>query len=139
LVADKSVELTIKLKFLAGGLCQGLGRFRLSVTGSDDPLKITRVAASLKKVLYTPLAERTEKQRAAMSERFRQLTLLLAKERTRLEELQTSLRGLGIITALIMQEKPGFDRPSNWVRERGNFASRGEKIYAGVPSALPPL
>ncbi len=138
-IDGKPVELTIKLKFLAGGLCQGLGRLRLSVTGSDDPLKITRVAAGLKKVLYTPAAERTEKQRAAMSERFRQLTPLLAKERTRLEELQTSFKELGIITALIMQEKPGFDRPSNWVRERGNFASKGEKVYAGTPAALPPL
>jgi len=139
LITDKPTELTIKLKFLAGGLCQGLGRFRLSVTGSDDPLKITRVSASLKKVLYTPASERTERQKAAMSERFRQLTPLLAKERDRLEELQNSLKGLGIITALMMQEKPGFDRPSNWVRERGNFASKGEKVYAGTPAALPPL
>ncbi|MDQ3012565.1 MAG: PSD1 and planctomycete cytochrome C domain-containing protein, partial [Acidobacteriota bacterium] len=138
-IDGKPIELTIKLKFLAGGLCQGLGRLRLSATGSDDPLKITRVAAGLKKVLYTSSAERTEKQRAAMSERFRQLTPLLAKERDRLEELQTSFKNLGIITALIMQEKPGFDRPSNWVRERGNFASKGEKVYAGVPAALSPL
>ncbi len=139
LVSDKPVELTIKLRFLAGGLCQGIGRLRLSTTGSEDPLRITRVSAGLKKVLYTPADQRTEKQKNALSERFRQLTPLLAKERTTLEALQNSLRSLGIITALVLQEKPGFDRPSTWVRERGGFYSHGEKVYAGTPSSLPPL
>jgi hypothetical protein len=139
LITSKSVQLTIKLKFLAGGLCQGIGRVRLSVTGGDDPLKITRASAELKKVLNTPSDKRTERQKRAMAERFRQLTPLLKAERDKLEALRESVRNLGIITALIIQEKPGFDRPSNWVRERGNFASKGEKVYAGTPAALPPL
>ncbi len=139
LVTDKPVELTIKLKFLAGGLCQGIGRLRLSTTGTDDPLRITRVSAGLKKVLYLSADQRTDKQKNALSERFRQLTPLLAKERSKLEEVQTSLRNLGIITALILQEKPGFDRPSTWVRERGGFYNHSEKVYAGTPSSLPPL
>ena len=139
LVTDKPVELTIKLKFLAGGLCQGIGRLRLSTTGTDDPLRITRVSAGLKKVLYTPADQRTEKQKNALSERFRQLTPLLAKERTTLEAVQNSLRSLGIVTALVLQEKPGFDRPSTWIRERGGFYSHGEKVYAGTPASLPPL
>ncbi|MEP7338941.1 MAG: DUF1553 domain-containing protein, partial [Acidobacteriota bacterium] len=139
LVTGKPVQLTIKLKFLAGGLCQGLGRLRLSVTGGDDPLKITRVSAELKKVLNTPSDKRTERQKLALAERFRQLTPLLKAERDKLEALRDSVKNLGIITALIIQEKPGFDRPSNWVRERGNFANKGEKVYAGTPGALPPL
>ena len=139
LITNKPVELTIRLKFLAGGLCQGIGRLRLSTTGTDDPLRITRVSAGLKKVLYTPADQRTERQKNALSERFRQLTPLLAKERTKLEEVQTSLRNLGIITALVLQEKPGFDRPSTWVRERGGFYNHGEKVYAGTPASLPPL
>ncbi|HMX28879.1 MAG TPA: DUF1553 domain-containing protein, partial [Blastocatellia bacterium] len=60
-------------------------------------------------------------------------------ERDRLKDLQDAAKNLGIITALVMQEKPGFDRPSGWVRERGNFAIKGDKVYAGTPAALPSL
>jgi mono/diheme cytochrome c family protein len=139
LVTNKPVQLTIRLKFLAGGLCQGIGRVRLSITGGDDPLRITRVSAELKKVLNMPPDKRTEKQKAALAERFRQVTPLLKADRDRLEALRDSVKNLGIVTALIMQEKPGSDRPSDWVRERGNFASKGEKVYAGTPAVLPPL
>ena len=136
---DKPVELTIKLKFLAGGLCQGIGRLRLSVTDSDAPLKLVKAPAELKLVMAKPTAERTEKQKRDLAAQFRNTTPLLKAERDRLKELQDSAKNLGIITALVMQEKPGFDRPSNWVRERGNFANKGEKIYAGTPASLPPM
>ncbi len=136
---DKPVELTIKLKFLAGGLCQGIGRLRLSVTDSDSPLKLVKAPAELKLVMAKPVAERTEKQKRDLAAQFRNTTPLLKAERDRLKELQDSAKNLGIITALVMQEKLGFDRPSNWVRERGNFANKGEKVYAGTPSSLPPM
>ncbi|HMY73081.1 MAG TPA: PSD1 and planctomycete cytochrome C domain-containing protein, partial [Blastocatellia bacterium] len=136
---DKPVELTIKLKFLAGGLCQGIGRVRLSVTDSDAPLKLVKAPAELKLVMTKPAAERTEKQRRDLAAHFRSTTPLLKAERDRLKDLQDAAKNLGIITALVMQEKPGFDRPSGWVRERGNFAIKGDKVYAGTPAALPSL
>ncbi|MEK7830837.1 MAG: PSD1 and planctomycete cytochrome C domain-containing protein [Acidobacteriota bacterium] len=137
--SDKPVELTIRLRFLAGGLCQGIGRLRLSVTDADAPLKMASVPAALKLVIAKPPAGRTEKEKRDLSANFRSTTPLLKTERDRLKDLQDAAKNLGIVTALVLQEKPGYDRPSTWVRERGNFASHGEKVYAGTPSALPPL
>ena len=37
---------------------------------------------------------------------------------------------------MIMREKPGFERPSAYLRERGTFTSPGELVYANVPAAL---
>ena len=51
-------------------------------------------------------------------------------------ELDKSFEQLGIPTAMVMQERPGFVRPAAYIRERGSFASKGEMVYADVPSAL---
>jgi len=134
---NKPVELTIRLKFLAGGLCQSIGRLRLSVTDSETPLKLVNVPAGLK--LAMAKSNRTEKENRDLSAHFRSTTPLLKAERDRLKELQDSAKNLGIVTALVLQEKSGFDRPSTWVRERGNFYSHGDKVYAGTPASLPPL
>ncbi len=135
----KPVELTIRLRFLAGGLCQSIGRLRLSATDSEMPLKLVNVPAALKLAMAKPAANRTEKEKRDLAAHFRNTTPLLKAERDRLKELQDSSRNLGIVTALVLQEKPGYDRPSTWVRERGNFYSHGEKVYAGIPASLPPL
>ncbi|MBP6824673.1 MAG: PSD1 domain-containing protein, partial [Acidobacteria bacterium] len=136
---NNPVELTIRLKFLAGGLCQGIGRLRLSATDTDTPLKLISVPASLKLVMAKPATERTTKQKNDLSANFRSTTPLLKAERDRLKDLQEAAKNLGIVTALVLEEKPGYDRPSTWVRERGNFTSHGEKVYAGTPASLPPL
>ena len=39
---------------------------------------------------------------------------------------------------MVMEEKPGLIRPATYIRERGSFMSRGEEVYADVPSALNP-
>ncbi|MBS1789413.1 MAG: PSD1 domain-containing protein [Acidobacteria bacterium] len=137
--SSKPVELTIRLKFLAGGLCQDIGRVRLSVTDSDSPLKLIGVPASLKLVMAKPVGDRTEKEKRDLSAQFRNTTPMLKAERDQLKELQDSVKSLGIVTALVLQEKSGFDRPSTWVRERGGFYNHGEKVYAGTPAALPPM
>ncbi len=50
--------------------------------------------------------------------------------------LKKQLDDLGIATAMIMRESPGFARPSAYLRERGTFTSPGELVYADIPSAL---
>src|SRR3712207_7769561 len=42
-------------------------------------------------------------------------------------------------SALVMQERASFERPSDHVRIRGAFSSLGDKVYADVPAALGPL
>ncbi len=53
--------------------------------------------------------------------------------------MEKSLQDLGIATAMIMSEAPGYARPTAYVRERGSFLSKGDLVYADVPGALSPL
>ncbi|MFN0123039.1 MAG: DUF1553 domain-containing protein, partial [Blastocatellia bacterium] len=139
LKADNPVDLLIRLKFNAGGLCQDIGRLRISATSDDDPLLITRVPAPLRVALPLPLEQRSAKQKSGLMTQFRNLTPKLQKERDRLDALKREQNRLGIITALVMGERQGGDGPATDVRERGNFMSRGERVRAGVPAVLPPL
>ena len=38
-----------------------------------------------------------------------------------------------------MRERPGFDRPSTLLRERGAYLSPGDRVYAATPAVLPPM
>ena len=129
--------LTIKLKQLGGSVGQGIGRFRLSVTTSKEPTKITTVPAIQKPVLTIAPAARTEKQTKDLAALHRAQTPLLKAEREQLAKLQKELRDLNIVTALVMGEKSGYEKPSAPMRIRGSFLSPGEKVYADVPAFLP--
>ncbi len=139
LTVAKPVELELKLRFQAGGLNEAMGRVRCSVSDLTAPMRIVEVPAAQKLVIARPSVRRTEKEKTELAELFRKVTPLLRRERERAKQIEETLDGLGIVKALIMREKPGFDRPATWVRERGNFATRGEKVYAGTPAALHPL
>src|SRR5262249_2174593 len=59
--------------------------------------------------------------------------------RKRLKDLRKELADIGIVSTLIMGEQKTFERPSAVIRVRGSFMSPGEKVYAALPAALPPL
>ena len=132
-------SLVITLKHELRHASRNVGRFRLSLTATADPASITRLPARMWPALETPAASRTATQKAELAAAFRAVTPLLQPTRDRIAELQKSLTGLGIPTAMIMGERPGFERPSTYVRERGSFLSPGEKVYADVPAMLNPL
>jgi mono/diheme cytochrome c family protein len=132
-------ELKIRLKFNAGGLCQSIGRLKVWVTDTKKPLQLTGISARLRPVLSLPMAQRSEKQQKDLASRFREATPLLDDERAKLKELKTSLDSLGIVTALVMQEKESRERPSTFLRIRGGFMSPGEKVSAGTPAAFHPM
>ena len=136
---DRPTEVVLQLKFLGGALPQAMGRVRWSVTGSSTPLRIVEVTAAMKQVMAKPVAERTEKEQQDLAAQFREVTPLLRRERERRKQLEESLARLGIVTAMIMRERPGVARPATWVRERGNFSSYGEKVEAGTPEVLHPM
>ncbi len=131
--------LTIRLKYLGGSLNQGMGRFRLSITTTDEPRRIVSVPARLRPILSIPLSERSLKQREGLSAHFRAATPLLKADRDHLENLRGEMRALNITTALVMQERPGYERPSTFFRERGGFLNKGEKVFAATPAVLPPM
>ena len=70
---------------------------------------------------------------------YRTVAVSLKPTRDRIAELKKDLKALGIPTALVMRERPGYERPSAFVRRRGSFMDKGEQVYADVPATLHPL
>jgi hypothetical protein len=136
LAAAAGNQLRIHLKHQGTVVGQAIGRFRLSVTSSATPQRIVDVPARLRPVLMTPAAERTEQQKKDLAILYRNLAPSLKLARDRVAELQKQLRALGIPTALVMRERNGYERPSAYVRRRGSFLDKGERVYAGVPEVL---
>jgi hypothetical protein len=130
---------TVRLKFEGGSLGQGIGRFRLSVTGDPDPQAITLLPARLRPTLKIPLSQRTKAQQEGLATQFRGITPLLKPQRDRVKELNRELAAAGITSAMVMQERAPFERPSTFFRERGNFLLKGERLSADVPKFLPPM
>jgi hypothetical protein len=137
--AVSGAALTIRLKYQGGSLNQGVGRFRLSVLTAGEPRRVVSVPARLRPILSTPPPERSQKQRESLSAQFRAATPSLKSERERLEKLRAEVRALNITTALIMQERPGYERPSTFFHERGGFLNKSEKVYAATPAMLAPM
>src|SRR5262249_5039188 len=136
--APAGAPLRITIKTIAP-VGQALGRFRVSVTASPSPLRVVGVSARLRPALLTPRAKRTPQQAKDLAAQFRAVSPIFKATRDRVDALQKSLRDLGIVTAMVMKEKADYDRPSTWVRRRGNFLDRTEQVYAAVPSFLPSL
>src|SRR5579885_659868 len=131
--------LTITLKHQMRHASRNIGRFRISVTTSSDPAFIVRIPASLRPLLRVSNAQRTPEQKERLSAAFRAVAPVLDPTRKQIEALNKEVKKLGIPTALVLRERPGYQRPSAYIRERGTFTSPGELVYADVPSALPPL
>jgi len=136
---DSGTVLVIKLKHEAGYMGQGIGRFRLSVTAAADPTSIVNISAQMRPILSIPVAERTEKQKNDLAAYYRSIAPVLKPARERVAELRKQLKDLEIVSTLIMQERPSFQRPYTYLRLRGSFLNKGEKVYAGVPEFLHPL
>jgi hypothetical protein len=132
--AGETIRVRIRQTSEFGG--QGMGYFRLSVTSSQDPGRIADIAAKNRALLDVPDGSRSEEQKKTLSEYYRTVAPSLDASRKRLTRARKELDKLGIVTALIMGERPTFERPTALMRARGSFLSPGEKVYANVPSIL---
>jgi mono/diheme cytochrome c family protein len=128
--------LTIKLKHLGGSLNQGIGRFRLSLTSSVEPGRIVSIPAQMRQMLAIPANSRTKEQVEELGKQYRAGSPLLKNERERIAQLRNDLNALGIVTALVMQERNSSDPPSTYFHERGSFLNKGDKVYAATPAVL---
>jgi hypothetical protein len=134
--AALGTPLTITLRHIRRPIGQSIGRFRLSVTASQVPLRVVDVPARQRAILSVPTARRTEQQRRDAATLFRSVSPIFKPTRDRLASLQANVRELGIVTALVMKEKAGHDRPATFVRRRGNFLDKGQQVFADVPGVL---
>ena len=138
-LGEAGTTLTIRLGHTGRPIGQGVGRIRLSVTASAEPLKVVEVSVRQRLTLNVPAATRTEAQQREMATLFRSVSPTFRELRDKITTAQNALRDLGIVTALVMREKNTHDRPSTFVRRRGNFLDRGQQVYADVPASLPRL
>jgi len=133
---DHGTLVTIRLKHEMRRTLRNIGRLRLALTTTADPLLVTRVPARLRYALDVPLAQRTQKQSDDVGALYRSFSPLLQPTRDQIAKLEKSLKDLGIVTALVMGERHSFERPYTYVRLRGSFMSPAEKVYADVPGML---
>ena len=131
-------RLTIRLKHEMFHASRNLGRFRLSVTSDPDPKFITSVPAKLRPVMDIPVEKRTPGQKKDLAAVYRSLAPALEPTREKMAELQKSLQDLGIVTTLIVRERPSYDRPFTYLRVRGSFMSKADIVYAGFPAIFGP-
>ncbi len=139
LTGKAHARVRVRLGFNGGNVGQALGRFRVSVTSVDLPRQAVSIRAKTRAVLAIPAGERTKDQAAAVRAEYRGQAEALAPTRKRLEAVERELAGLGIVSALVLRERPGFDRPSTLMRERGAYLSPGDRVYAATPAVLPPM
>jgi hypothetical protein len=115
---------------------QAMGRFRLSVSAADDPSWIVKIHPRLRSILETDATQRTGDDVKRLAEFYRTVAPSLEKDRDELKDLKERRDKLGITTALIMQEQAGVDRPFDFIRTRGSFSAKTDKVYANVPAVL---
>jgi hypothetical protein len=132
-------RMRVTLDFNGGNVGQAIGRLRLSVTDADDPTSIVALRAKTRAALPIAVADRTADQQRAIMTEYRQSLTALKPLRDRAAEIEKALKALGIVTALVMKEKPTYERPSTPLRERGAYLTPGERVTAGTPEILPPL
>jgi mono/diheme cytochrome c family protein len=132
-------RIRVTLGFDSGNVGQALGRFRLSVTSHDTPFEVVSIRARTRPLLALAPDKREATQATMVRAEFRGQIEALAPVRDRIAALEKDLRALGIVTALVMKERPTHERPSTPFRERGAFMSPGEQVYAGTPDVLPPM
>lgn len=118
---------------------QSMGSFRVSASGAADPALSVRLRAKMRPLFEIEAPRRTPDQGREFASYFRDIAPSLEPVRDRVKDLKSDLDRLGVVTALVMQERPGFERPFDFVRTRGGFANKAEKVYANVPAALHPL
>ena len=136
LPAGKQAAVRVRLRFDSDLIGQSIGHFRLSATASQDPAVIVRVKHHLRAGLLG-----TARDDKAIAAYFRTISKILAPLRDELREVNNQIDKLDIPTALIMAESPGTERPSDFLRIRGGFSAKADKVYADVPAAfggLPP-
>ncbi|MGH9310742.1 MAG: PSD1 and planctomycete cytochrome C domain-containing protein, partial [Vicinamibacterales bacterium] len=135
----QGTRITVRIDHLDGTIGQGIGRFRLLLTTSDEPLEGADLAARRRPILRVPAAERTTAQADELGAAFRAFSPLLKPVREAIAEARKALTDLQIPSTLVMKERPSFERPSYELRERGSFAAKGERVYAATPGALHPM
>ena len=92
----------------------------------------------MRPLLEVPVDQRSQEQREAVAASYRVMAPMLQPARNRIADLNKSLADLGIVTAMVFEERDS-DRAATDFHVRGSYLNKGERVYANVPSSLNPL
>ncbi len=116
-----------------------IGRFRLSASTIPGVLPAQPLPDEIREILTFTRDHRTPTEKKQLETYYRSISPLLQAERDRLAQLKKTLQEIQPITALVMQEKASSDNPATFLRIKGAYLSKGERVEAGVPASLHPL
>lgn len=116
-----------------------LGRFRLAVTDTPEPLPIPPREVS--ELLAVPSAQRSPEQQGEIAAYYRTIAPELAELRTRLAAVEQQAAELEkqFPTTPVMRELPSDQRRTTRVLLKGNFLNPGDVVEPQVPAAFHPL
>jgi mono/diheme cytochrome c family protein len=135
----QGTTLTFTLAHESKHAKHSIRRFRLYATRDADPGRGLFAPDDVKAIARKAAAERSPEEQKKIADYYRGIAPPLDAPRRTLAETNKRLGKLKITTAMVMRERPGFERPSTFLRIRGSFMSPGERVYANVPAFLPPL
>ena len=113
-----------------------VGRFRISVTTSEDPATWWPLPAEARAALAAK--DRTPGQRQALAAAQRASSADIRRAEHELHRLEQRARQLATssFTTPVMQERGGKPRPTH-VHLRGDFLTVGREVTPGVPTVFP--
>ena len=133
-------RVTLRIAQEDGSIGQGVGRFRLAATTAADPLIGGEAAAAAASWRWRVPRPSAPPAATPISPPSSGAPRRCSRRRaSALKAARKALVDLQLPSTLVMQDRPGFERPSYELRERGAFTSRGERMYARTPLALPPM
>ena len=113
---------------------------RISASEDDRISEYAGVPDSVLDILAIAPAQRTDEQRATLSEYYRaNLAPELKPDRERLKELKKQMADMQPNTVPVMRELAGEKRRKTHIQFRGNYLSLGDEVTEAVPAAFHPL
>jgi Protein of unknown function (DUF1553)/Protein of unknown function (DUF1549)/Planctomycete cytochrome C len=113
-----------------------LGRFRWSVTTSDQPAMAQDLSAEMQTWLLKPPSNWSEQERLALRRQFAMTCKELEPARKEVEKLRTQLAQS--ITTLVMQERPADNPRPTHRHHRGEYLSPREPVDGSIPEIFLP-
>jgi hypothetical protein len=129
---EQGTALTITLSNRSKKKVANLGRFRLWVTASKNPVSFSD---SIRAILALAPDQRSSDQKIRLAAYHRSVAPQLEEVRKRIADLHRSEPK--VVKTMAMQERK--EPRSTHIHVRGSFLNKGEPVTAGVPALFPSL
>ena len=129
---EQGTALTIMLSNRSKKKTANIGRFRLFVTSSKNPVSLPD---SVRTILALAPDRRSSDQKSALAAHYRSIAPQLDDTRKRIADLRSSEPKA--VKTMAMQERK--DPRTTHIHVRGSFLNKGEAVTAGVPALFPSL